>query len=220
MRRMTESEWRRCEDARRMARYLLRHPPHRPTARKAMLFAFACSRSCWPCIRSEKARLLVGYFEEAADDFAQIEKVNSIINDVLHEFEATNDPATAVTLTHSLMPAVDAVLAVPGVNPTAVCDLVREIFGNPFRPARIEPDWLAFKGGLVPTLARAAYEERMPGGELDPDRFQVLADALEEAGCCLQHLLAHLRSDGPHYLGCWALDAVLGKTRCEPVGAM
>jgi hypothetical protein len=39
----------------------------------------------------------------------------------------------------------------------------------------------------------------------------ILADALEDAGCADAGILAHLRSLGPHVLGCWALDLVLGK---------
>jgi hypothetical protein len=160
----------------------------------------------------------VGCWEKTADDLSWEMQVNAIFGEVSEEARVTGDPALAVALAPPILRAVEATLAVPGVNPASVCDLVREIFGNPFRPARVEPDWLAFKGGLVPTLARAAYEERMPGGELDCTRLAVLADPLEEAGCDQQHLLTHLRSDGPHYLGCWALDAVLGKSRCEPVG--
>lgn len=38
-----------------------------------------------------------------------------------------------------------------------------------------------------------------------------LADALEEAGCDSEELLAHLRSPGPHCRGCWALALILGK---------
>jgi hypothetical protein len=40
----------------------------------------------------------------------------------------------------------------------------------------------------------------------------VLADLLEEAGLTDAALLGHLRGPGPHALGCWALDAVLGKS--------
>ena len=40
----------------------------------------------------------------------------------------------------------------------------------------------------------------------------VLADLLEEAGCTDAALLGHLRGPGPHVLGCWALDAAVGKS--------
>jgi hypothetical protein len=92
--------------------------------------------------------------------------------------------------------------------------LLRDTFGPlAFRPLpTIDPELFAWNGGLVRRLAEAAYEERsLPAGTLDPARLAVLADALEEAGCTDAELLAHFRSPGPHYRGCWALDVVLGK---------
>jgi hypothetical protein len=91
-----------------------------------------------------------------------------------------------------------------------LCRLVRDVFGNPFRPKPpVEPAW---QGGLVATLAQAAYEDRkLPEGTLRGDRLAVLADALEEAGYTDARLLEHLRGPGPHVRGCFALDAVLGK---------
>jgi hypothetical protein len=89
------------------------------------------------------------------------------------------------------------------------CDIIRDIFGNPFRPITINPIWL---NPTVSNLGQAAYDERiMPSGELDPTRLAVLFDALEEAGCDDNDILAHLRSQGPHVRGCWAVDLVLGK---------
>ncbi|OWK36188.1 hypothetical protein FRUB_08751 [Fimbriiglobus ruber] len=39
----------------------------------------------------------------------------------------------------------------------------------------------------------------------------ILADALQDAGCDNEDILNHLRGDGPHVRGCWALDLLLGK---------
>jgi hypothetical protein len=91
--------------------------------------------------------------------------------------------------------------------------LVRCLFGSPFRPApAADPAWLAWQGGTVPKLARAAYEEGLlPEGALDPARLAVLADALEDAGCADPELLGHLRGPGPHVRGCWAVDLLLGR---------
>jgi hypothetical protein len=95
----------------------------------------------------------------------------------------------------------------------AQCLLLRDLFGNPFRPApAADPAWLAWQGGAVRELARAAYEgRRLPEGTLDPARLALLADALEDAGCGDAELLAHLRGPGPHVRGCHALDLLLGK---------
>lgn len=96
---------------------------------------------------------------------------------------------------------------------SAIADLVRDIFGNPLRPAlTVYPAWLTWQGGTVAKLAVAAYDERrLPEGTLDPARLAVLADALEDAGCADAELLAHLRGPVIHVRGCWAVDLLLGK---------
>jgi hypothetical protein len=81
--------------------------------------------------------------------------------------------------------------------------LLREVFGNPFAPPRVDPSWLGWNRGTVIRLARAIY---------DGCRFAdlaVLADALEEAGCDDSVILGHCRSGGEHARGCWVLDALL-----------
>jgi hypothetical protein len=82
------------------------------------------------------------------------------------------------------------------------CALLRDLLGNPFRPAAIDPLW---KTAAVDALARGVYEERAF------DRLPFLADALEEAGCTDAILLNHLRGPGPHVRGCWCVDLLLGK---------
>jgi hypothetical protein len=88
--------------------------------------------------------------------------------------------------------------------------LLRDIFGNPFRPAPVAPGWRAPQ---VVTLAQAAYEQReLPAGSLAPARLAVLADALEEAGCTDPAILNHCRRPGAHVRGCWVVDLLLGKS--------
>jgi hypothetical protein len=65
---------------------------------------------------------------------------------------------------------------------------------------------LAWNGGVACRLADGIYEGRRFGD------LPVLADLLDEAGCTDAARLGHLREPGPHALGCWALDAVLGKS--------
>ena len=89
--------------------------------------------------------------------------------------------------------------------------LLRDIFGNPFRPVAGDPAWPAWHGA-VGQLARSVYEGRdLPGGHLDAARLAVLADMLEEAGATDPQLLGHLRSPGPHTRGCFAVDLLLGR---------
>jgi hypothetical protein len=83
-------------------------------------------------------------------------------------------------------------------------DLLRDVVGNPFRPAALDPAWLAANDGAVVQLARAIDSDRAY------DRLPILGDALEEAGCADAEILSHCRGPGPHALGCWAVDLVLG----------
>jgi hypothetical protein len=96
----------------------------------------------------------------------------------------------------------------------ALCDLLRDLFGNPFRAtSAVAPCVLTWNNGCVGNLATAVYEAMsLPCGTLAPDRLAVLADALEEAGCIDDTLLDHLRSPGSHVRGCYAVDLCLGKS--------
>jgi hypothetical protein len=87
------------------------------------------------------------------------------------------------------------------IEALAQCALVREIFGNPFRPPAIDPGRL---GRDAPAIARSIYDDRAF------DRLPNLADALDEAGCVDAEILGHCRSEGDHVRGCWVVDAVLG----------
>ena len=91
--------------------------------------------------------------------------------------------------------------------------LIRDIFGNPFRPSPpLPPAVLAWNERTIPRLAQAIYEDRrLPAGTLDPARLAMLADALTDAGCTDEELIQHCRSAGPHVRGCWAIDLILGK---------
>ena len=82
---------------------------------------------------------------------------------------------------------------------------MRDIFGNPFRSASVNPLWLTWNDGTIPNLARALYDDRAF------DRLPILGDALEDAGCVNADILAHCRSGGEHVRGCWVVDLLLGK---------
>jgi hypothetical protein len=83
--------------------------------------------------------------------------------------------------------------------------VLRDIFGNPFRPVTINVNWLST---TVTTLAQSIYADRAF------DRLPILADALEEAGCADTQVLKHCRLPGTHWLGCWPVDMILGRPRC------
>jgi hypothetical protein len=80
-----------------------------------------------------------------------------------------------------------------------LCDL----FGNPFRAPAFDPGW---RSETVVQIARGVYDGR------DFSGVPILADALQDAGCDAEPLLAHCRDPhGAHVRGCWVVDLVLGK---------
>jgi hypothetical protein len=86
--------------------------------------------------------------------------------------------------------------------PAEACALFRCVLG-PARPkVAFDPDWVAWNRGTVPVIARMI---RTRGAYSD---MPILADALQDAGCDAEELLAHCRE--PHHgCGCWVLNAIL-----------
>jgi hypothetical protein len=80
--------------------------------------------------------------------------------------------------------------------------LLRDLSGNPFRPAAFDPSW---RTNTVVALARQMYETR------DFGPMPILADALQDAGCEAEGILAHCREPGVHVRGCHVVDLILGK---------
>src|SRR5262249_26087811 len=66
-----------------------------------------------------------------------------------------------------------------------ICQWLRDLFGNPFRPASIDPHWLHWNDTTVVKIAQSIYVDRAF------NRLPILADALEDAGCGDADILAH-----------------------------
>jgi hypothetical protein len=175
-------------------------------SRKASLFQVACARRVWQHL-TDWVRGQVEEIERAAD--APPETVNN--EGLMDRFSTARGPVSTATQN-----ALDAALLMAcafweaeGEYDTrfrregrAQAALVRELFGNPFRPVAFHDGW---RTPTVIGLAARMYESR------DFAAMPILADALEDAGCDHPDILAHCRGDGPHVRGCWVVDLVLGK---------
>jgi hypothetical protein len=119
----------------------------------------------------------------------------------------------------------------------AQAEMLRCVFGNPFRAPRPLPAEVSgWNGGTVGRLAAAIYADRTfrPPPPLPLEALSwcedivrrlatsiyarravgwlpILADALLDAGCDNEDLIQHCREPGPHVRGCWAVDLILGK---------
>ena len=123
----------------------------------------------------------------------------------------------AESAAHAAGLAVDCntseVYGIPVSDPLALAaesaaqlQLLRDVLGRPDGLSLSQmSDSIAWQGGLVPKLARSIYDDRAF------DQMPILGDALEDAGCGDDAILAHCRSPGPHTRGCWVVDLILGK---------
>jgi hypothetical protein len=214
---MTEAEWLSTQDTSAMERYLSeRDPP--PNSRKCRLFACACARRAWRFLPEGAWREAIEIGERFADGQAietELKRINQSLALAWSPKLTFLFPLVALPIAALASLTMDQLgLVRRGVQrlwPTraeadAQRELLRDIFGNPFRPALIDPHWLAWQGGFISQLARMIYEERRW------EDLGILGDALEDAGCRDETMLSHCRDHGgPHARGCWLVDALLGR---------
>jgi hypothetical protein len=212
---MTEDEWQTCAEPEMMLAHLRRRE-RQPSARKFRLFCIACCRHSVAVMRYARNRHCLAVAERCAEGLAGDDERREVRRPLGAYAAAINaagdDPMREASLVASDVAFYAAIAAealggerepARRAEAAALCDLLRDVVGNPYREPRLDPAWLA--GGVAVRLAEGIYEERAF------DRVPVLADALEEAGCADEAILSHLRSPGPHVRGCWAVDLVLGK---------
>jgi hypothetical protein len=206
---MTEAEWLISGDPDRM----LQHLRGRSSDRKLRLFACACCRHIWDTLPDERCRQAVEVIERCADGLESTQKLEVALAEA-EALEATASgparaAARAVVSTWSTVEHARSAAAQPADDPEAErsiqASLNREVFGNPFRPAAIDPAWLTWNAGSVPKLAQSIYNDRAF------DCIPALAQMLEDAGCTSAQILGHCRRPGTHVRGCWVVDALLGK---------
>ena len=231
---MTEAEWLACAYPTPMLEFLR----GKASERKLRLFACACCRRIWHLLIEERSLRAVEVAERFAEGTAPVPELNKAedyANDVWNELAYADGGVTdaqtdaseaacsaacyskaAIASATSTSRSTAYALSYDGreaVEHAEQCHLLRDIFANPFRPQpSLPPAVLAWNDGTVRRIAERVYEDRrLPEGTLDTARLAILADALLDAGCDDEELLAHCRSAGPHVRGCWGVDLILGK---------
>jgi hypothetical protein len=191
-----ERQWLECTDPQKMLELL----EDEASERKLRLFAVACCRRIWHLLTDKKSRRSVEIAEAYADRQASSKEVRA----VRQAMRALHDSD------HGRPSHLDCALHAASYACRRRADLLK-VSSMAAQAAFYDPD-SARGDGTVRRLAQATYDERqLPSGTLDPARLAVLADALEEAGCDDPAILDHLRCVGPHFRGCFVLDAILAK---------
>lgn len=247
---MTEAQWLSSTDPRAMLEHLIETfgtPPNHQafSERKLRLFACACCRRVWDCLDDDRSKLAVEYAERYADgeiDDAMLQFALTGAQDAWEEpltvgtaFELEGHRPAAcaaqwvapIDTAECNLPFLQNVLQYSSDDPFKPCpwqaDLLRDIFGNPWRPVtlpRTKEDVLESRnhgpaGGccnrFADYMACECLEEAVDfipwftptvlaiaQTIYDERRFEdmpVLADALEEAGCREEAILKHLRGE-------------------------
>jgi hypothetical protein len=210
--------------------WLMLHNAEQQTAdpRKLALFGVGCCRRYWPFVLPELQAILAEFEalidslprptsgemwtaghalrDRAADSIRRARRGGLIPDDRLHHAAAN---AVGYAMLGNAWQVSSSFTNVGPSTKALVAHLLRDIFGNPFRPVSLDPCWLTAE---VLSLAAVVYADRqLPEGTLGPARLALLADALEEAGCPERAILEHLRGPGPHFRGCWPVDLILAK---------
>jgi hypothetical protein len=221
---MTEIEWQRSPDPWPMLTFV----SERASERKLWLFVCACCRFVWHLL-PPGCRQAVDLVEEFADG----EATEQAVLDYFQRYPHTMQPVARKRESHYAVDAVRSLggrgrgdvrsaanqVAIKCMQALAREDflwnddeakrllarLLRDLFGNPFRPAVIAPACLTWNDGCTVRIAQAIYDKD------DFGSLPILADALEDAGCDDADLLNHCRDEGPHVRGCWVVDLLLGK---------
>jgi hypothetical protein len=192
----------------------------RRNERKLRLLMCACCRRVWDVL-PEPARKAVEAIEKLADENLPDKKREKVESEAYaavpqsvwtieyHPDQAGRWTAAAyvqdvIGYTPSCLRAARATKEEKATEEQAQCDLLRDIFGNPFRPAMLDPAW---RTSTATALPRQMYESR------DFTPMPILADALQDAGCDSEDILDHCRDPQQvHVRGCWVVDLVLGKS--------
>ena len=208
----TEQQWLNSIDPEAMARLL---ESGDPDPRRWQLFACAC---CWRILPmlDDRSRQAVAIAERHAEGLATAEEVADACHQAHCAIVATWQPgmdpcleyaAAAIhyALNHPQSARAYAALATGGgqdAERRVQADLLRDVFGNPFRPARLDAAW---RTPTVLAIAADIYHN---------DAFSempVLGDALEDAGCDDSDVLDHARHARPHVRGCWLVEGLLAR---------
>jgi len=223
---MTEAEWHVSIDplamlslARSRSLSIVRVPA---SDRKLVLCACACYRQIWHEL-DEGSKNQVERVEEHADEdglyllFPVVEEADVGEWEAADDLDATNDPENRVW-NHVAVRLREVIRRIESIeakryfhNPgglhvrfvmdsrlATICDLLRDICGNPYRPYPSPPSWPL----PVVKLAESLY-----AGE---DCSFALHDALLEAGH--PELAEHFAKEQGHPKGCWVVDMILGKS--------
>jgi hypothetical protein len=206
---MTEAEWLACRETHPMLAHIKAHVEQR----KPSLLVIACFNLAWDALPDTCRDWVVAFGDEVEGHRVRrlVEAKWMDVVDWFHDHGAPDGERRYALLNLSTGCEMgywaEDYFPERGGPTWAEAEakhasLLRDIFGNPFRPVTFSPSW---RTDTAMSLAKQMYDSR------EFSAMPVLADALQDAGCDNDDILSHCRGAGPHVRGCWVVDLVLGK---------
>jgi hypothetical protein len=228
---MKEAAWKKSRNWENMLtclRVQFQATRRKSSRRKLRLFACGCCRAIWHLVPEQPCRRIVETCERFADAQASKQELKAEWRaawEICGMTDVVWRGAVASALNRLANEDISVVLQAPHEIPRIgyyasqatspkdkneeqrkyelrLCDLLRDIFGNPFRTVPNRSSW---RSQTITRLAQAIYDDRAF------DRLPLLADALLDAGCDNADILDHCRAATEHVRGCWVVDLLLGK---------
>lgn len=205
---MTETEWWTCTHPEAMLDFRRSRVHHR----KLRLFAIWCWRYHFaaeaPVLEQNIVDVLERYLDGQASHGECVQAYSDAGGDRL------DNRIPLLFMSDALAAAKrSAYFSYPSGTPFKVivsdkvrkCEMIREMFGNPFCRPTLRTSWVSWNDRTVVRIAQGIDDD------CDFDSMPILADALEDAGCDDAAILAHCRGPAPHAHGCWVVDLLLEK---------
>jgi hypothetical protein len=221
---LTENEWQTCKNPEPL--FFDRLEAAGGLTRKLQLWGCGSARLVFSFMDDARSRRAVETAERYADGLATVFEAAAAHEDAMKVWDErfpSRDPKTdsefAVFVAFQVIAcpidnwaSVATLLARTGPaaeltelfwqNERMLADLLRDVYGNPFRPVKIE------QGCLLPEIIELA------GSIYDQRKFEWMASLgklLVDAGCTEPAIIDHCRNTPMHIRGCWLLDVLLNK---------
>lgn len=177
------------------------------SARKCRLYCVACCRASQQEIKEKLCLELLEAVEawvenpDLEEEVARLRRAVAKWSRKIHQGARSHEDWLA---RWSVWCAADRKIVPPAygfLQPVTFRPLLREIMGTTLAQRTCLEEW---RTGTVLSVARGIYQDRAF------DHLPVLSDALLDAGCTDEEIIAHCRTDTPHVRGCWVIDLLLG----------
>jgi hypothetical protein len=175
---MTEAEWLASTDPQKMLELV----KPRTSSRKLRLLACACVRHVPEMAGDERDLSALDSYKAYADGLVSTKAMNRVLRGArwdsgqydwrwqrrrYAEFDVSLSPRKV----NRTLAELTRLTRARGGEEIYQVTVLRDLFGNPFRPVTVDPAWLSWNDGAISKLAQSVFDNRdLPSGHFDNHR--------------------------------------------------